>query len=37
MQGQEAPAPVSDPPVLGRPYRRDELAARLRVIVGGQP
>jgi signal transduction histidine kinase len=25
-----------DVPVLGKPYRRDELAARLRVIVGGQ-
>jgi hypothetical protein len=23
-------------PVLGKPYRRDELAARLRVIIGGQ-
>jgi CheY-like chemotaxis protein len=26
----------SDMPVLGKPYRRDELAAQLRVIVGGQ-
>ena len=26
----------ADMPVLGKPYRRDELAARLRVIVGGQ-
>ena len=25
-----------DVPVLGKPYRRDELAARLRVIAGGQ-
>ncbi|MBV8777012.1 MAG: response regulator [Alphaproteobacteria bacterium] len=25
-----------DVPVLGKPYRRDELAARLRVIIGGQ-
>jgi CheY-like chemotaxis protein len=24
-------------PVLGKPYRRDELAAQLRVIIGGQP
>jgi CheY-like chemotaxis protein len=26
----------ADLPVLGKPYRRDELAAQLRVIVGGQ-
>jgi signal transduction histidine kinase/ActR/RegA family two-component response regulator len=26
----------ADVPVLGKPYRRDELAARLRVIIGGQ-
>jgi CheY-like chemotaxis protein len=26
----------SNVPVLGKPYRRDELAARLRVIIGGQ-
>jgi signal transduction histidine kinase/CheY-like chemotaxis protein len=26
----------ADMPVLGKPYRRDELAAQLRVIVGGQ-
>ena len=25
-----------DLPVLGKPYRRDELAARLRVVIGGQ-
>jgi len=26
----------ADMPVLGKPYRRDELAAQLRVIIGGQ-
>jgi two-component system, NtrC family, sensor kinase len=26
----------ADLPVLGKPYRRDELAAQLRVIIGGQ-
>jgi CheY-like chemotaxis protein len=26
----------ADVPVLDKPYRRDELAARLRVIIGGQ-
>jgi signal transduction histidine kinase len=26
----------ADMPVLGKPYRRDELAAQLRVVIGGQ-
>ena len=26
----------ADTPVLGKPYRRDELAAQLRVVIGGQ-
>jgi signal transduction histidine kinase/CheY-like chemotaxis protein len=26
----------ADVPVLGKPYRREDLAARLRVIIGGQ-
>jgi len=26
----------ADLPVLGKPYRRDELAAQLRVVIGGQ-